>query len=168
MTNTRKNDPVKIFWDKYIKHLADIGVKPSVSRWYVIRAEQYIKRFPNKKLLDHSPEDIICYLKEQGGNGKISDWQFCQLVDAIQKLFEIVKKGVKSAVDFTLDKQQGRTCVFAPTEMYGVRRGSDQANRLNIKHFLSKSRCLSGLKWLFQHSKQCRKEFQAPSRQSHH
>lgn len=78
------------FWDKYIKYIADKGVKPSVSRWYVIRAEHYIKYSSEKKLADHGTDDVVVYLEKQGATDKISDWQFRQTVDAIQNLFAML------------------------------------------------------------------------------
>lgn len=38
------------FSDKYIQTLLNQNVKASVARWYVIRAEQFLKAFPDKKL----------------------------------------------------------------------------------------------------------------------
>ena len=81
---------IKHFWDRYIQYLLGHWVKPNVARWYVIRAEQYIKSFPDKRLAEHDPEDVVGYLKKQGRNTKLADWQFQQNVDAIQKLFEMI------------------------------------------------------------------------------
>jgi hypothetical protein len=39
----------------------------------------------------HSPVDVDRYLAKQGENSKIHDWQFRQIVDAIQNLFTIFK-----------------------------------------------------------------------------
>jgi len=56
----------------------------------VIRAEQYIKSFPDKRLAEHGPEKVAAYLEQQGRAGQIEDWQFRQIVDAIQNLFAML------------------------------------------------------------------------------
>lgn len=93
--NTRKR-----FWDKYIKFIQDRGVKDSVVRWYVIRVEQYIKAFPEKRLAKHCPQDIVNYLEKQGRLVKLKDWQFRQIVDAIQNLFTMLNVSWLSEVDW--------------------------------------------------------------------
>ncbi len=42
----------------------------------MIRTEQYIKTFPDKKLADHRPEDVVAYFEKLGEMDKIKDWQF--------------------------------------------------------------------------------------------
>ncbi len=66
----------------------------------MIRAEQYIKAFPNKQLSDHKSRDVNEYLKEQGRLGRIQDWQFRQMVDAIQNLFAMLNVSWFSEVDW--------------------------------------------------------------------
>ena len=88
--NSSPTDATDRFWDNYIKYISDQGVKQSITRWYLVRAEQYIKAFPNKRLSDHKPRDVNEYLKEQGRLGGIQDWQFRQMVDAIQNLFAML------------------------------------------------------------------------------
>ena len=43
------NDPVRLFWDKYIFLLGKQGIKPSAQRWYVRRVEQYISHYSDDK-----------------------------------------------------------------------------------------------------------------------
>lgn len=78
---------IQKFWDRYIYHLDNQGVKPEARRWYVRRAEQYIAHYPNKKLADHSKKDIDNYLAMLGRQNRLKDWQFQQAVDAIKTLF---------------------------------------------------------------------------------
>ena len=85
--NTNPTDAVKRFWDRYIQYLLDKEINPTVARWYVIRAEQYIKALHGKPLVEHGPEDVVAFLQQQGRNLKIKDWQYRQIVDAIRKLF---------------------------------------------------------------------------------
>ena len=98
--NSIPTDAIDRFWDKYIKYISDQGVKQSITRWYVIRAEQYIKAFPNKRLAEHKPGDVNDYLKKQGRLGRIQDWQFRQVVDAIQNLFAWLNTSWFSEVDW--------------------------------------------------------------------
>ena len=65
----------------------------------MVRAEPYIKAFPNKRLSDHKPRDINEYLKGKGRVGGIQDWQFRQIVDAIQNMFAMLNPSWFSEVD---------------------------------------------------------------------
>ncbi len=78
------------FWDRYIELLNKQGVKSSAARWYVRRAEQYIDTFPDKKLRQHSAEDVTQYLQKLGRSSQLTDWQFRQAVDAIRNLFRLI------------------------------------------------------------------------------
>ena len=98
--NSDQTYATRRFWDKYIQYIIDQGVKESSTRWYVIRVEQYIKAFSEKRLADHRPEDVAIYFKEQGRQGKIKDWQFRQTVDAIQNLFTMLDTPWLSEVDW--------------------------------------------------------------------
>jgi len=99
-TNARQTDAIKHFWDRYIQYLANNDVKPTVTRWYVIRAEQYIKALPGKRLANHCAKNVVDYLDLQSKNTKIDDWQFCQIVDAIQKLFALLEVPWLDEVDW--------------------------------------------------------------------
>jgi hypothetical protein len=57
-----------------MKYTLKQGVKSSVARWYVIRAEQYIKTFPNKRLSNHNGGNGNKYFKELGSVDRIKDW----------------------------------------------------------------------------------------------
>ena len=73
------------FWTKFIAKLSEKGIKNNeVLRWHVLRAEQYIKAFPGKRLAEHTVEDVNRYLQDAGRKGVINDWQFAHVVDAIQ------------------------------------------------------------------------------------
>ncbi len=99
-TNARQPDAIKLFWDRYIQHLTNNNVKPTVTRWYVIRVEQYLKTLSGKRLANHSAKDVIHYLEAQSKNIKINDWQFRQVVDAIQNLFTMLEVPWLNEVDW--------------------------------------------------------------------
>jgi integron integrase len=75
------------FWDNYIEKTTAYRLKPSTVRWHVMHAEAYIRAHPDRRLALHTAEDVEAYLHEKGRNGKLADWQFGQLVRALQILF---------------------------------------------------------------------------------
>ncbi|MDH5183945.1 MAG: hypothetical protein OEX12_08665 [Gammaproteobacteria bacterium] len=79
-------DSIQRFWDRYIFSLGNLGIKPEVQRWYVRRAEQYIKHYSDKRLVDHSADDLTECLTMLGRQNGLEDWQFTQIVDAIRTL----------------------------------------------------------------------------------
>ena len=92
MSTTPSNspNPVHRFWDWYLELLHKQGVKPPADRWRAVRAEAHIKTNPERRLVEHVPADIHRHLSDLGGIGRISDWQFRQSVEAIQKWLERV------------------------------------------------------------------------------
>lgn len=92
MTSLRSttHNSIDCFWDKYIDLLLNQDVSEPTIRWHVIRAEKYIAANKNKKLQDHDLDDVSAYLEQQGRLGRITDWQFCQMVVAIRTLFVLV------------------------------------------------------------------------------
>ena len=97
---SKSSDPVQRFWDRYVELLVKQGVKPTACRWYVLRAEQYIKSLPDKKLADHSVSDITDYLEKTGRSDQLQDWQYRQLVDAIRNLFLIITNKWETEIDW--------------------------------------------------------------------
>lgn len=89
------------FWDNYINILIEQELKESVRRWYVKRVEQYIQHYPDERLRSHSPQHVVDFFTEMGREGKLSDWQFRQSVDAIRILFcYLLKSELCSSVDW--------------------------------------------------------------------
>jgi hypothetical protein len=86
-STSRTTDAVDRFWDRFINNLRKQGVKEKQLHWYVIRAEQYRKAFPDKRLAHHGADDINTYLRTLGRKSDMTDWRFRQSVDAIQNLF---------------------------------------------------------------------------------
>lgn len=97
---TFETDAIEKFWDKYISYLGEKGVKPSIVRWYVIRSEQYIKAFPEKRLTDHLSSDVVRYFEKLGRQSKMKDWQYRQVIDAIRNLFEMISAPWFSEVEW--------------------------------------------------------------------
>ena len=82
-----ETDSVERFWEKYIKQTKAYNVPSKSIRWYVKRAEEYIKAHPSLRLAQHSPDNIESYLQDLGRNRRLSDWQFKQTVEALKILF---------------------------------------------------------------------------------
>jgi integron integrase len=99
--HTHPNDAIGRFWDRYIERLQQQGVKENALRWYVIRSEQYIRAYPDKKLADHTPEDVTAYLMALGRHERITDWQFGQVVDALRHVFCLVDVPWVNQVDWS-------------------------------------------------------------------
>ncbi len=102
LPKTSGNDAVRSFWDRYVQHLVKNGVPPKVTRWYVIRVEQYIKAYPGRKLASRGPAEVISFLEKQSKNTRLKDWQFRQIVDAMQNLFEMLEVPWHKEVDWDL------------------------------------------------------------------
>lgn len=75
------------FWDKYIFKTKAYRIKPDNARYYVRHAEAYIKAHPNKRLALHTALDLEQYLESKGRSILLEDWQFQQLITALQILF---------------------------------------------------------------------------------
>ena len=81
------HDPVSRFWENFIEKTKAYSLKPAPVRWHVRHAEAYIKAHSGRRLAEHTAEDIAAYLQEKGRNGRLADWQFAQLIRALQILF---------------------------------------------------------------------------------
>lgn len=80
------------FWDNYIEKTKRYNVKDNVVRWYVRRAEHYIKAQRPSRLADHTREQVDAYLRDIPRTQRLQGWQFAQVVKALQILFvEVVK-----------------------------------------------------------------------------
>lgn len=93
-------DAIHRFWDKYLALLHERGVHAPADRWYVKRAEAYIQAHPERRLSVQGPVDVTAYLEEMGRKGRLEDWQFRQVVDALEKLFELIAAPWRDKVDW--------------------------------------------------------------------
>ena len=86
------NPTISRFWKNYTKKLESYKIKPSVHQWYVCHAKNYIAAHPDRRLASHTDADLEKYLQDNGRNPDLKDWQFQQIVWALQVLFvEFVK-----------------------------------------------------------------------------
>ncbi len=91
MSEEPRSERERRFWERYLKALHKQGVKPPFDRWHVIRAEAFIRSFSGRRLAEIGAQEVSAYLQEAGRRGDLKDWQYRQLVVAIQNLFNIVK-----------------------------------------------------------------------------
>ncbi len=87
MQTENEKKAVQRFWDKYINVVLLRGVKEPFDRWYVIRAEEFIRHCGDRRLAEQTPEAVTDYLLIIGRKTPLKPWQFAQTVDALQILF---------------------------------------------------------------------------------
>lgn len=97
------------FWDRFIDRAQNNGVKQPALRWHVHHAEAYLKAFPDKRLARHSLQDVTGYLEQLGRLDRIADWQFVQIVDAVENLLITAGAAVASEVDWGYWRDSRRT-----------------------------------------------------------
>lgn len=87
-------------WQKYLKLLYKHGVNESVGRWYVLRAEQFLKAFDNIPMSAHSAANVKTWFERIGREGRLEDWQFRQAVEALQYLCLVCEVPWSRTVDW--------------------------------------------------------------------
>ncbi len=75
----------------------------------MIRAEQYLKAFPDQQLTKHGPGEVQAYLEKIGRKEGLEDWQHHQIVDAIQNLFQLIEADWLEQVDWGFWKSSARS-----------------------------------------------------------
>jgi len=85
-------ESISRFWEKYIEKTSANRVSTAAGHWYVKHVERYLKAHENIRLVNHSVELLTSYLDDLGRKGRLKDWQFSQVVDALRILFTDVVK----------------------------------------------------------------------------
>lgn len=125
------SDPVERFWDKYIELLEKQKIKESAWRWYVMRAEHYIKSFPDKKLAHHTAEDITTYFEKIGRTSELQDWQYRQVIDAIRNLFLIITNRWEKNIDWQYWYDSSKSL---PSDHRTIAREKPLSNRSSVEN----------------------------------
>ena len=73
-------------WDQYVELLEKKKVPQKARRWYVARVEDFLRRVEPESLQSLSEPQITGYFQELSRQGRLSDWQFKQAVDAVHIL----------------------------------------------------------------------------------
>lgn len=97
------------FWTSFLNRLRQQGVKEAAIRWYVVRAEEYLRASGEGDPALHCPDTVIGFLAEKGRSSQIHDWQFQQIVDAIQNLMYVTNTACFQKVDWSYWRNAART-----------------------------------------------------------
>ena len=82
-----KHNLPKKFWDNFINNLVKQRIKDKNHRWYVLRAEQYLRFLGGKNLDSHTPENAINYINQALRSDRLQGWQAFQIIGAIRNLY---------------------------------------------------------------------------------
>lgn len=74
-------------WGRFLEALSGQRIKQKQWRWYAYRVERYLRTISSKPPEQHVREDVVGYLEALGVNGGLEDWQYAQVVEALQILF---------------------------------------------------------------------------------
>jgi integron integrase len=74
-------------WDDFIQLCRAQEVVERALRWYVVRVERYLGAHPDLAPQEHNAAHVSAYLERTGRRSALSDWQFRQLVHALQLFF---------------------------------------------------------------------------------
>lgn len=80
------------YWDKYLKQVIAQGAKPATARWYVLRAEEYLRTTSHEKIEQHQSSDVLAYLELVGRKRSLEGWQFRQIIRSLEILFSDATK----------------------------------------------------------------------------
>ncbi len=75
------------FWVQYFKILKLAKVEDHKLKWFRIRAEAYIKSYPDTPIRSHSPQMVDAWLSKIGRNFNMELWQFSHAVLTLRYLF---------------------------------------------------------------------------------
>jgi len=73
-------------WEQYRALLVAKRIPEKAQRWYVVHVQQFLRVVTPTSLKGLSADEITGYLQQASSQGKWQDWQFRQLVDALQLL----------------------------------------------------------------------------------
>jgi integron integrase len=73
-------------WDQFRELLVTKRIPQKAHRWYVTHVQQFLAAVKPNSLTELSADEITGYLRQTSSQGKWQDWQFRQLVDALQLL----------------------------------------------------------------------------------
>jgi hypothetical protein len=73
---------IDAFWTKFLTLVKKRGVREDAERWYVLRAEGFVKAMQPRRLAELMLADLDGFLAAQGRNTGVRPWQLMQIVDA--------------------------------------------------------------------------------------
>jgi hypothetical protein len=109
LQRNRREDGTPSRWDQYVDLLARKQVPQKARRWYVGHVETFLKSLRPESLEALKKDQITGYFQESSSAGNLLDWQFRQLVDAIQLLVvDLSQLPVGREIDWDYWKEGGK------------------------------------------------------------
>ncbi len=88
-------------WDKFLTTLNRKFKNSARMRWTVIRAEHYLRADRDKPFSARDAAHVSAYLARVAEHGQVADWQFRQIIEALEILFvETIQASWAGSVDW--------------------------------------------------------------------
>ena len=96
-------------WDRYLTVLERHRVPQNQRQWYMQRAEAFVDAARPKRVGEVSAEEITAFFHRYAREHQLSDWQFRQMVDAVQLLLiDLANSPGATEIDWDYWKEAGR------------------------------------------------------------
>ena len=96
-------------WDRYLSVLERHRVPENQRQWYMRRAEAFIDAVKPMRMGEVAAEQITAFFLGHAREQRLSDWQFRQMVDAVQLLLiELTDSAGARELDWDYWKEAGR------------------------------------------------------------
>ncbi len=82
----RRENGAPSHWEQYRELLVANRIPQRAQRWYCVHVQQFLAALKPSSLKGLSADEVTGYLQQASSQGKWQDWQFRQLVDALQLL----------------------------------------------------------------------------------
>lgn len=107
-TCQRRENGTPSRWDQYRELLVAKQIPAKAQRWYVAHVERFLDALKPNSLKRLSSDQITGYLREISSQGRWQDWQFRQLVDALQLLLvDLAQVKAAQVVDWDYWREAG-------------------------------------------------------------
>lgn len=101
MGRRHENWPDDEFWERFLEALDSVRIRSERARWYVRRVEQYLADHPRVAWPHHEAAHVQQWLERKRVSERFTDWQFAQMVDALEVAFkEILRAPWAAAFDW--------------------------------------------------------------------
>ncbi len=107
--DSANQERIRKFWATYEKYLLTQNVAAKALPWYRRWAQAYIDMQGATPLSRHSADMIHAHLDQLGRQNHLSDWQFVQVIDAIQKLFACIRSPLLQQINWNHLKDSTRS-----------------------------------------------------------
>jgi hypothetical protein len=107
--SARREDGAPSNWDRYIELLGRRRVPENMQRWYVLRVEEFLKATQSRPLSQLTKDEVAGYFARVSSENRLADWQFRQLVEAMQLLLvDLAQVSAAKEVDWDYWKEAGK------------------------------------------------------------